>query len=84
MNRIRLKSSGAGTIVGEVSLYLNTKSTASVVTNERCEVYYLSIKSFEKLKLEASNEAAKLHTYVIKLLSDRLTKTNSTIQALMK
>ena len=82
--RIRLKSSGAGTIVGEVSLYLNKNATASVVTDERCEVYYLSVKNFEKLKLEASDEATKLHTYVIKLLSDRLTKTNNTIQALMK
>ncbi len=75
---------GAGTIVGEVSLYLNKNATASVITDERCEVYHLSVKNFEKLKLEASDEATKLHTYVIKLLSDRLTKTNNTIQALMK
>jgi SulP family sulfate permease len=32
-NKIRLKSMGTGTVVGEVSLYLKTQATASVISN---------------------------------------------------
>ena len=82
--KIRLKSMGAGTIVGEVSLYLKTQATASVITNESCEIHFLSQENFEKLNRESPERAAELHTYVIKLLSDRLTKSNATIHALMQ
>ena len=82
--RIRLKSMGTGTIVGEVSLYLKTQATASVITDEACEIYFLSHENFEKLNRDASDRAAELHTYVIKLLSDRLAKSNATIHALMQ
>ncbi len=82
--RIRLKSMGTGTIVGEVSLYLKTQATASVITDEACEIYFLSNENFERLNREASDRAAELHTYVIKLLSDRLAKSNATIHALMQ
>ena len=82
--RIRLKSMGTGTIVGEVSLYLKTQATASVITDEVCEIYFLSHENFEKLNRDASDRAAELHTYVIKLLSDRLAKSNATIHALMQ
>ena len=82
--RIRLKSMGSGTIVGEVSLYLKTQATASVITDEACEIYFLSHENFERLNREASDRAAELHTYVIKLLSDRLAKSNATIHALMQ
>ncbi|MEC9050002.1 MAG: cyclic nucleotide-binding domain-containing protein, partial [Candidatus Neomarinimicrobiota bacterium] len=82
--RIRLKSMGTGTIVGEVSLYLKTQATASVITDEECEIYFLSHENFEKLNRNASDRAAELHTYVIKLLSDRLAKSNATIHALMQ
>ena len=82
--KICLKSMGPGTIVGEVSLYLNSLATASVISENKCEVYFLSHANFEKLKNESSNRAAELHTYVIRLLSDRLAKSNATIRALME
>ena len=81
---IRLKSLGAGTVVGEVSLYLGSKASASVLTKTDCVIYFLSKDNFQKLNLESPGKAAKLHTYIIKLLSDRLAKSNATIQALMR
>jgi hypothetical protein len=36
------------------------------------------------LNLESPGKAADLHTYIVKLLSDRLAKSNATIQALMR
>jgi SulP family sulfate permease len=83
-NKIRLKSMGTGTVVGEVSLYLKAQATASVISNTACETYFLSHENFEKLNKEDPERAAELHTYIIKLLSDRLAKSNATIQALMQ
>ena len=82
-NKIRLKSMGTGTVVGEVSLYLKTQATASVISNTACKTYFLSHENFEKLNMETPERAAELHTYIVKLLSDRLAKSNATIQALM-
>ena len=82
-NKIRLKSMGTGTVVGEVSLYLKTQATASVISNTDCKTYFLSHENFEKLNKETPERAAELHTYIVKLLSDRLAKSNATIQALM-
>ncbi len=82
-NKIRLKSMGTGTVVGEVSLYLKTQATASVISNTACKTYFLSHENFEKLNKKDPERAAELHTYIVKLLSDRLAKSNATIQALM-
>ena len=81
---IRLKSLGSGTVVGEVSLYLGSKASASVLTKTDCVIYFLSKENFQKLNLESPGKAADLHTYIVKLLSDRLAKSNATIQALMR
>ena len=81
---MRLKSMGTGTVVGEVSLYLKAKATASVISDTACETYFLSHENFEKLNKEDPERAVELHTYIIKLLSARLAKSNATIQALMR
>jgi SulP family sulfate permease len=83
-NEIRLKTMGAGTVVGEVSLYLGSNASASVVTDEMCKIYYLSTENFHTLNRDAPDKASELHTYVVKLLSDRLAESNATIRALMR
>ncbi|HIA95207.1 MAG TPA: cyclic nucleotide-binding domain-containing protein, partial [Candidatus Marinimicrobia bacterium] len=83
-NEIRLKTMGEGTVVGEVSLYLGSKASASVVTDEPCQIYYLSKGKFNQLNQDAPEKASELHTYVVKLLSDRLAESNATIRALMR
>ena len=82
--QIRLKTLGPGTVVGEVSLYLGSEASASVVTDVDCRIYYLSKENFKKLQLEAPEKTTMLHSYVVKLLSDRLAESNATIQAFMR
>ena len=82
--QIRLKTLGSGTVVGEVSLYLESEASASVVTDVDCRIYYLSKENFKKLQLEAPEKTTMLHSYVVKLLSDRLAESNATIQALLR
>ena len=81
---IRLKSMGPGTVVGEVSLYLGSLASASVITDMDCKIYFLSKANFKKLNIENPEKAAALHTYIVQLLSDRLAKSNATLKALMK
>ena len=83
-SQVRLKTMGPGTIVGEVSLYLESIASASVVTDVECKLKYLSKENFRKINLEAPETASALHMFVIKLLSDRLAESNATIQALIR
>lgn len=62
----------------------NKNIDASVVTDEPCQIYYLSKKKFNELNQDAHHKASELHTYVVKLLSDRLVESNATIRALMR
>ena len=80
--QIRLKTMGPGTVVGEVSLYLGSKASASVVADIDCQIKYLSRKNFKRLNMENPEKATGLHTFVVKLLSGRLAESNATIQAL--
>ena len=70
--------------MGEVSLYLGSEASASVVTDVDCRIYYLSKENFKKMQLEAPEKTTMLHSYVVKLLSDRLAESNATIQAFMR
>ncbi len=81
---LRLKSMGAGTVVGEVSLYLGSEATASVIAETDCLIYFLSKDHFNKINRESPERAAELHTFIVQLLSDRLAKSNATIKALMR
>ena len=82
--QIRLKTLGPGTVVGEVSLYLGSEASASVITDVDCRIYYLSKENFKKLQLKAPEKTTMLHSYVVRLLSDRLAESNATIQALLR
>ena len=81
---IRLKTLGPGTVIGEVSLYLGTKASASVVANSECNVFFLRQENFNKMNLDSPEKAAELHSFIVELLSDRLADSNATIQALMR
>ena len=82
--KIRLKTLGPGTVVGEVSLYLGSSASASVITDTDCQVFFLSKESFKKMNLEAPDKTVELHTFIVELLSERLSGSNATIQALMR
>ena len=82
-NQMRLKVMGSGTLVGEVSLYLGTKATATVVTKNDCHIKFLSKENFVKLNQDDPSKASRLHIFIVKLLSDRLAKSNKTMRALL-
>jgi sulfate permease, SulP family len=79
---IRLRTMGIGTIVGEISFFLEEKRTASVITDIRSFVYRLSRESLQKMSEEDKDLAAFFNEIMLKLVMKRLVTNNRTIAAL--
>ena len=81
---MRLRTMEAGTIVGELGLYLGAEASASVVTNQPGTIYRLSADGLERMETTDPQAAAFFHKFIAQILSERLSNTTHTIQALLK
>lgn len=80
---IRIRKMGAGTVVGELGLYLNQTRTASVVTEEPSVIYRLSRESLKTMEEKNPQTAAAFHRFMVQLLSQRLINTDKTLKVLL-
>ena len=80
---VRLRTMGAGTVVGELGLYLGCPSSASVVTERPSTIYHLSIDAFTQLEKTDPEVATALHKFMVRLVGARLANNNKTLQALL-
>jgi SulP family sulfate permease len=78
----RLRKMQAGTIVGEVGVYLGETRTASIMAYKDSLVYCLSGTALTKMYENDPDLAALFHQLIIKVLANRLKKSNKTIEAL--
>jgi SulP family sulfate permease len=74
--KMRLRSFGSGTIVGEMALYSGQKRTADVITDRRTRACKLSMARLRQLEREDAATALQLHSYVVKVMASRLAATN--------
>ena len=81
---IRLKSMGAGTMIGEAGLYLKQTRSATVIANEPSVVYRLSADALKQMEEDEPRLASKLHEWVARVLSERLGENNRTLEALLE
>lgn len=81
---VRLSTMGAGSVVGELSFYLGTPASASVVVDQPGQVYVLSMAKLEELEASDPQIKGTLHKFMAYLLSERLFNANTTLQALLK
>jgi sulfate permease, SulP family len=79
---VRLQTMGPGTMVGEVSLYLGTR-TASVVSEESSRLRRLTKKNLEAMERRDPDLAAALHRLLAQLLASRLADAQRTVRALL-
>jgi SulP family sulfate permease len=79
---IRLRAMRAGTVVGEIGMYLGTTRTASVVASKPSVLYYLSAEALKKMERNEPELASAFHQYIARMLAERLSDNNRTIQAL--
>jgi sulfate permease, SulP family len=79
----RLRTMGAGTVVGELGLYLGTRATASVVADEQSRIVRLSLASLRDMERSDPLVAAAFHKFIVRLLGERLTNANRSLSALL-
>ena len=79
----RLRTMGAGTVVGELGLYLGSKATASVVAEEASTICRLKLSSLRDMEQADPLVAAAFHKFIVRLLSERLTNANKSLSALL-
>jgi SulP family sulfate permease len=81
---LRLRTMGPGTVVGEVGLFLRGLRAASVVTDQPCTVYRLSVDSLERMSHENPNLALAFHRYLICLLGERLASSTTLLRGIIE
>lgn len=81
--RLRVKSYLAGSVVGEIGLYLGTPRSATVMADSPLEVYRLSQDAFDRMREQDPALAARFHEMIVGLLGTRVTDTNRLLAALM-
>jgi SulP family sulfate permease len=81
---LRLRTMGPGTVVGEVGLFLRGTRAASVITEQPCIVYRLSVTSLERMNREKPDLALAFHRYLICLLGERLTSSTALLRGIIE
>jgi len=81
--RMRLRTMGPGTVVGEVTLYLGTPRTASVVAEVPSRLHRLSADALAHMERGDPTVAAAVHRMFARLLAERLTDTLNEVEALL-
>ena len=81
---IRLETMGAGSVVGELGLYLQKERTADVVADMPTVVYRLSVTQLKSMETTDPDVASALHRIIIHLLAERVVHLITTVNALEK
>ena len=81
--RIRLRTVLPGVVVGEIAMYTGEPRTADVVAETPSVVLRLSKASIERMEDEDPQLAAALHRWLARTLSERLSDTLRTFDALL-
>jgi len=80
---IRLRKMNAGTLVGELGMYLKQPATASVITEQPSTLYHLTMIKLDRMQAENPEVAAAFHRFMAGFLAERLTYTTNTLRALV-
>jgi SulP family sulfate permease len=81
---LRLRTMGAGTIVGELGFYLGAPRSASVVAQQTCVVYRLSRSALQEMTTQEPTVATAFHELVARLLAERVVNANASVVALLQ
>lgn len=80
---VRLRSMGAGTVVGEVALYLREPRSASVVAEEEVRAHRLTLDALDRMTKQNPALATAFNEFIVRLLGTRLVETNRMLRAMM-
>ncbi|QCP52093.1 cyclic nucleotide-binding domain-containing protein [Trinickia violacea] len=77
---MRLRSFGAGTVVGEMALYTQQARSADVWADEPTMVRRLSFDALQRLESTDADTARQFHRFVVKVLASRLAVANEAVR----
>ena len=81
---LHLRTMRTGAILGEMALYTGAVRSASALVNEDCQLFRLDQNSYQILNKKNPIEAGYLHTFIVRLMSERLGRANREIMALSR
>ena len=81
---LRLMTIGAGTVVGEMELYMDQPRSASVVAERPSVIHRLTSAGLARMGDETPDLAAAFHKLIARLLAERLDRNNKTMEALLR
>ncbi len=82
--RLRLRTMGPGTLIGELGFYLGLPRTASVVADEACVLRRLTQANLARMHADDPAAAAAFHAYVSRILAERVVNANRTVETLLR
>ena len=81
---LSVRTMRAGAVVGEMALFTGAARSATALAKEDCTLCKLSVSTYKNLQKKHPKEAGIFHTYIIQLMSDRLSRANREIVALSR
>lgn len=82
--RMRIRRTGRGTVLGEIGFYLGSPRSASVIAERPGKAYRLEARSLKKMEAQRPDLAAALHRFMADLLAERLLHTTRTLESVLK
>ncbi|MCV3272091.1 SLC26A/SulP transporter family protein [Roseobacter sinensis] len=79
---VHLRTLRPGTVVGEMSFFLQRVRTASVIAETTATVWRLSQDDIERMTRSQPALAAKLHEYFLRTMAERLDQSNLLVRSL--
>jgi SulP family sulfate permease len=83
-SRLRLRTLGRGTAIGELGLYLKTGRTASAIADSPTTTYRLAPSDLVRMKDEEPILAAAFHEMIARMLAERLVSKDRSIEAMLR
>jgi len=81
---LHLRTIRAGAILGEMALYSGTSRSATAVVNGDSILFQLDQKSYRKINKNWPAEFGLFHAFIVRLMSERLSRANKEIMALSR
>ena len=82
--KMRVRTAGEGTVIGELGMYLNTPATASVITEKPSVIYSLFTENLQTMEKENPKIATAFHRFIAQLLAERLVDNTRALEVLRR
>lgn len=83
-NKLNLRTMRAGAVLGEMAIYTGAERSASALAVEDCDLYRLDREAFSQMNEQHPFEAGLFHSFIVRLMSERLGRANKEIIALSR